>query len=308
VADEFDIIERLRKAVAPRAGVEVGIGDDTAVLRSGIDDDPRTLVMVDLLAEGTHFTIPPATPRLVGRKALAVNLSDIAAMAGRPESAFVAVALPRARGEAFAEELLAGIHELAEEFDVCLAGGDTNIWDGPLVVSVTLLGRPTGSGPVLRSGAQPGDWLMVTGPLGGSLSGRHLTFTPRVAAGQALHATVELHALIDLSDGLSRDVRHITCEQGYGAVIEAAMVPVHSDVPRDLPADERTRRALNDGEDFELLLAVSAEEGQRLLSSPPVGCSLFTVGAVTDSTDRVELLWPDGRREPLEPHGYEHRF
>lgn len=305
--NEFGLIERLRSRFAAGGEVAVGIGDDAAVLRPTCSE-AATLVTVDLIAEGTHFTLPPATPRQVGRKALAVNLSDIAAMAGRPGAAFVAVALPRQRGAEFALELFEGVAELAAEFDVAVAGGDTNIWDGPLVVSLTLLGTPTGRGPVLRRGARPGDWLMVTGPLGGSLSGRHLTFTPRVQAAQELHQAVELHALIDLSDGLSRDLPHITTEQGLGAVVEAAHVPIHPDVPAELSAERRLRHALDDGEDFELLLAVSPEEGRRLLEAPLPGATVVRIGEVTAEAGRCRLRFPDGREVPLTVGGYEHRF
>lgn len=305
---EFDIIERLRRAARQHRSVSVGIGDDTTVLHSAAGSESRSLVTVDLLAEGTHFLIPPATPRLVGRKALAVNLSDIAAMAGQPDAAFTAVLLPRQRGSDFAEELLAGVQELAAEFDVCLAGGDTNIWDGPLVISITLIGRPTGRGPVLRSTAQPGDRLFVTGPLGGSFAGRHLTFTPRVAEAQALHRAVDLHALIDLSDGLSRDIRHLTTEQGTGFELEAERIPIHEDVPHGLPWEDRLARALHDGEDFELLFAVSPEDARKLIDSPPPGLRLTPIGTVTDDPRQTELVFADGRRETLEPRGYEHRF
>ncbi len=124
----------------------------------------------------------------IGRKCLGVNLSDIAAMAGRPVAAVVSVALPRARAAEIAMGLHAGIEALAREFDVALAGGDTNAWDGPLVVSVTVLGEATGRGPVRRSGAVVGDVVLVTGPLGGSLLGRHLDPRPRVREALALHA------------------------------------------------------------------------------------------------------------------------
>lgn len=306
--NEFGLIERLRSLQAPAAGVPVGIGDDCAVLQPP-GSALATLVTVDLIAEGAHFTIPPATPREIGRKALAVNLSDIAAMAGRPESAFVAVALPRRLGEAAALELFDGIEALAREFGVAIAGGDTNIWDGPLVVSITLFGSPTGGGPVLRRGAQPGDVLFVTGPLGGSLaSGRHLRFQPRVAEAQRLHAAFDLHALIDLSDGLSRDLPHISIEQGVGAVVDAAGIPIHPDVPAQLPPAERLRHALDDGEDFELLFAVAPETARRILEAPPPGLTLMRIGEIVADPARCELRYSDGRYEPLVCRGYEHRF
>ena len=112
---------------------------------------------------------------------MAVNLSDVAATAGRPVAAVVSVGLPRDGGRSLAEELYRGLREMADEFDTAIVGGDTNSWDGPLAISVTLFGEPTGRGPVTRSGAWPGDWLLCTGPFGGSIRGHHLDFTPRVA-------------------------------------------------------------------------------------------------------------------------------
>ncbi|MEZ6067871.1 MAG: thiamine-phosphate kinase [Planctomycetaceae bacterium] len=159
------------------------------------------------------------------------------------------------------------MHALADAYDVRIIGGDTNVWDGPVIVSVTLLGSATDQGPVLRSGARPGDWLMVTGPLGGSLSGRHLDVRPRVREALRLHAGFNLQAMLDISDGLSRDVRHITVEQGVGAIIDAPAVPIHADVPAALPASTRLSHALHDGEDFELLFAISPQEGARLSQS-----------------------------------------
>src|SRR5438105_12786773 len=179
-----------------------------------------------MLLEGSCFVLKEAGPRRVGRKAMAVNLSDIAAMAGRPVAAVVAVGLPRRGGRALAEELYLGLREVADAFQTALAGGDTNSWDGPLVISVALIGEATPRGPVTRSGARPGDWLMVTGPLGGSIRGKHLSFTPRVREAQQLHGLVELHALIDISDGLAADVNHICTESHCGAVLIASAIPL----------------------------------------------------------------------------------
>src|SRR5205807_1551314 len=144
-----------------------------------------------------------------------------AAMAGVPVAAVVSVGLPKRGGRALAEELYLGLRERADEFDTPIVGGDTNTWDGPLVISVTLLGEPGPAGVVRRAGARPGDWLVVTGALGGSLSGKHLDFTPRVREAQALAALVPLRAMIDVSDGLATDVAKLCGESGCGAVLWA---------------------------------------------------------------------------------------
>src|SRR5262245_34497118 len=193
---EFAFIDWVRKRTAHTAEVIVGPGDDAAVLRP--PNRPQ-LVTTDMLLDGSCFRLAEAGPYRVGRKAIAVNLSDIAAMAGIPSAAVVSVGLPRTGGRELAEELYLGMREVADAFDVPLVGGDTNSWDGPLSISVTMLGEATGRGPVLRSGAKIGDWVMVTGPLGGSILGHHLDFTPRVREALALREAAELHAMIDLS-------------------------------------------------------------------------------------------------------------
>ncbi|HUG92919.1 MAG TPA: thiamine-phosphate kinase [Planctomycetaceae bacterium] len=303
--NEFALVERLRRRVSPRPWVALGIGDDAAALRLPASGD--CLVTVDLLMEGTDFTFPPATAALAGRKSLAVNLSDIAAMAGRPLAAFVALALPRERGAAFAEEFLDGLIALADEFEVALAGGDTNIWSGPLVASVTVVGEPTGRGPVTRSGARPGDWIFVTGALGGSLAGRHLTFPPRVAEARRLHQAVELHAMIDLSDGLASDLRHILEASAVGAVLYEERIPISEAVLACRDGRTPLEHALGDGEDFELLFAVSPDNGRRLLDAPPVECGLSHIGEIRGEAG-CDLVGADGSHRPLPRIGWEHRF
>lgn len=261
-----------------------------------------------MLLEGAHFTLPPHTPQQVGRKALAVNLSDIAAMAGIPRAAFISIAFPRNRGPDVSRDLYTGLLDTAAEFGVVIAGGDTNSWDGPLVISVMLLGEATERGPVVRSGAKPGDWVFVTGELGGSLSsGKHLTFQPRLQEALRLNEAVLLHAMIDLSDGLSSDLWHILDESHVGAEIEADAVPV-SEVARGLD-DGRSplEHALADGEDFELLFTVSPEDGQRLLDNLPVETPLSRIGLIVPER-RCELVDSKGHRTPLEPVGWQHRW
>jgi thiamine-monophosphate kinase len=307
MSHEFDLIERIRGQVGRSSRVKVGIGDDAAVL--DWSQHPECLVTVDMLMEGIDFTLDSATPEQIGRKALAVNLSDIAAMAGRPTACVVAVALPRRGGFELGQRLMAGLLPLAQEFDVALAGGDTNTWEGPLVLSITVLGEPTGRGPVLRSGARPGDWIFVTGPLGGSLSGHHLDFTPRIREAQALHAATTLHSLIDISDGLAADLGHILQESRVGALLEAEAIPIAPAATGMSRRDGQSplRHALADGEDFELILTVSPQEGERLLAKPPQGVTLYWIGQVTE-TAGLSLKQPDGKLESLSDWGWKHGF
>src|SRR5262245_43153130 len=204
---EIAYIDWLRRQTPPAQRVMIGPGDDCAAI--DWSHGRPCVITTDMLMEGVDFILAEATPRRVGRKAMATNLSDIAAMAGKPVAAVVSVALPKHGGQQLAEEIYRGLREVADQFDTAIAGGDTNSWNGPLVISVTVLGEPTGRGPVTRSGAKPGDWLFVTGPLGGSIRGKHLDFTPRVREAQQLHSLAELHAMIDISDGLAVDVHHI---------------------------------------------------------------------------------------------------
>jgi thiamine-monophosphate kinase len=303
--DEFSLIEWIRARSRASAGVPVGIGDDAALVR--VDPAAGCLVTTDLLMERVHFDLSQTSPQQVGRKALAVNLSDIAAMAGRPTAAFVSVALPRQGGRRLAEELYAGLWRLAEEFGVAVAGGDTNTWDGPLVVNVALLGEPTGRGPVLRRGAMPGDWVLVTGELGGSRGGREFSFTPRIAEAQALHAAVELHAMIDVSDGIASDLRHILDESGVGAIVDGTRVTISRDVDPRLAADARLHRALTDGEDFELLLCVAPDAGERLLAQPPFATPLTHIGDIT-AQPGCRLQTGSGDVRELDAGGWRHGF
>ncbi len=265
---EFAFIDWLRRRTPAAGRVLIGPGDDAALL-----DWPggaSCIVTTDMLLEGSCFLLAEAGPRRVGRKAMAVNLSDIAAMAGRPVAAVVSVGLPRHGGRALAEELYQGMREVADAFDTAIVGGDTNSWDGPLVINVTLLGEATPRGVVRRNGARPGDWLMVTGPLGGSILGKHLDFTPRVREALQLHEAAPLHAMIDVSDGLAADVNHICEESGCGAVLFAEAIPI-TDAARAMN-DGRSplEHALGDGEDFELAFAVAPEDGRKLVETQPV--------------------------------------
>jgi thiamine-monophosphate kinase len=314
---EFEYIAWLRARTPADPRVLLGPGDDCAALAP---PSGPLLVTTDMLMDGTDFVLAAVGPRRAGRKAMAANLSDIAAMAGTPVAAVVSVALPRgasddpthvasgsaAGGHGLAAELYLGLREVADAFGVALVGGDTNSWDGKLVISVTALGEATGRGPVTRRGARPGDWLFVTGPLGGSILGHHLDFTPRVREALALHRAVELRAMLDVSDGLAADLNHICEESGCGAVLTAEAVPI-SDAARDLArtsGKSPLEHALGDGEDFELVFAVSPADGAKLLADPPVP-GLVKIGACVESG-----LWLEagGVREPLAPVGWVHSF
>jgi thiamine-monophosphate kinase len=302
---EFALIDWIRRRCRDGAAIAVGIGDDCAVLRPPAGSE--LLVTTDMLMDGRHFRLAAAGAEAVGYKCLAVNLSDIAAMAGRPLAAFAAVALPRDDPAGIGRGLIDGMRPLAERFGVALAGGDTNAWDGPLVVCITVIGAADPPGPVLRSGAQPGDVILVTGPLGGSLAGRHLRPTPRIEEALAIRRIAPIRAMIDLSDGLSSDVGHILEESGgLGATLEAERIPIHPDAVGESRRDGRSPldHALNDGEDFELCLVVAPGDAGRLTAGPVAGLTLSRVGLM-EREPGLRLRQGD-RIGPIEPGGFDH--
>lgn len=305
---EFGLIDWIRRNTGgTRAGVVQGIGDDCAILR--VAANTGLLVTTDMLLDGRHFRLERDGAEAVGYKAMGVNVSDIAAMAGVPRAAVVSVALPRAGGMTAAQGLHAGLKQMADRFEIDLVGGDTNAWNGPLVVNVTLLGEAAGRGAVRRSGARPGDQVFVTGPLGGSLfRGRHLRPEPRVHEALALNNLVRLNALIDISDGLSSDLGHILEESGgLGAVLDAASIPIHADALDQSRADGRSAldHALHDGEDFELCLVVAPDAARVLLSQPPSGVTLHHVGEIL-AEPGLRLRDSDGTVSTLEARGFDH--
>ncbi|MGL6074913.1 MAG: thiamine-phosphate kinase [Fimbriiglobus sp.] len=292
MSPEFAFIESLRSRQLPM-GVLTGIGDDCAVLVPG---SRATLVTVDLLSEGVDFWLAEAGPRGVGRKAMGVNLSDIAAMAGVPKYAVVALCLPKVDGMRVAKEVMVGVQEVAAEFGVAVVGGDTNSWDGGLVISITVMGEATERGAVRRSGAKPGDGLYITGPVGGSLLGRHLEPRPRVREALAIHQAVEIHAMIDVSDGLAADLLHILDESLCGANLISRQIPIHADAHRRAALTGRTAldHALNDGEDFELLFTAPTTEAMKLAHF-----GVHHIGTCTDSGLSLDGV-------PYVPKGWSH--
>jgi thiamine-monophosphate kinase len=305
---EWKLIEwiRSRTRLDPTA-FPIGPGDDMALV--GLGGESQCLLTIDALLEGTHFDLSKATPKQVGYKAMAVSLSDAAAMAAKPVCALAWAGLPENRDMAFAKDLSAGMADAAEKFACPIVGGDITSWNQPLVtVGTALVARPAGIIPIRRSGAKAGDLLFVTGELGGSVLGRHLAFTPRVTEARQLAALVTIHAMIDLSDGLSTDLGHIARESGVAAEIMADAIPVSEDAKRLAKEDGRMPldHALNDGEDFELLLAVEPVDAQDLLKQNPLKSARLThIGRVVEG-DGASLVAPDGSRAALKPGGYEH--
>jgi thiamine-monophosphate kinase len=303
---ERDYIRWIRTQIASDRRVTIPPGDDCAGV--AWSPDKELLVTTDMLLEGSCF-LREAGPARIGKKAMSVNLSDMAAMAGKPVAAVVSVGLPRDLPESWAREFFASLHAQAAAFDTAIVGGDTNAWNGPLAISVTLFGEPTGNGPVRRNGAKPGDALLVTGALGGSILGHHFDFTPRVKEAQQLHSLATLHAMIDLSDGLSTDLHHLCEESGCGAEVWAEAIPISPAAYQMKSPPSPLEHALNDGEDFELLVAVSAEDAARLLKSQPLassGVNLTQIGCF--QMEQGVYLKEGSTRHRLMSQGFEHQF
>lgn len=286
--------------------VKLGIGDDAAILAA---DSQDRVITSDTLMDGIHFELEKTEVRRIGRKLVSVNLSDLAAMAAEPEAVFVSMCLPMnspvAAADALAAELHEGICEACELHNTALAGGDTNCWDGPLVLSLTAVGKSIDDQVWTRSGAKPDDVIVVTGPLGGSLEGKHLDFQPRFDIVRKLRGQIDIHAAMDISDGLSVDLLRMCDASNCGAILELDKVPVSEAGKR--AAEQSTKaeveHALGDGEDFELLLAVSRDDFSKLqqIVGPEnaIECGTFT--------SRTGLWARDGGKiRQLTSSGYVH--
>jgi thiamine-monophosphate kinase len=267
--NEFELIARLTKSLPTNKNVLVGAGDDCAVLDLGV---PEKLILfkTDAVVEGIHFT-KETPPEKIGRKALARCLSDIAAMAGTPVAALVTIALPKIFDTEFVGKIYDGLNALAEKTGVAIVGGETTTNPERILISIALIGTVPRGKQILRSGAKVGDAIFVTGELGGSLAGRHLDFEPRLAEARWLAQHFSIHALMDLSDGLAGDLRHILKAGGVGAEILKSAVPISR--AAKLRAKENSAAkpavvaALTDGEDFELLFTVASKDAVKLLDA-----------------------------------------
>lgn len=294
---EFSFIRWIQSQQRSSASVLTPAGDDMAVLRWPADE--LLLAAVDQVIENVHYDPAIHTPFQVGQKVMNRNLSDCAAMACLPAAALACVALPKSRGQEYAQQLYLGMKSAADAFACPIIGGDTGSHQGPLVLSVSILGRSAGITPVLRSGANAGDYLYVTGPLGGSILGRHITFTPRIALARDLATRFRLTSMIDLSDGLSRDLPHLCEESHVGASVDAAAIPIHADAVALSQRDHVSplEHALHDGEDHELLF-----------TSPDLIPDVTCIGRILPGPAPTITITRDGTRSTLRPGGWEHQL
>jgi thiamine-monophosphate kinase len=323
---EFGLIDRIARLapVAPSA-ITRGIGDDAAVI--AIDKTRRLLFTTDTLVESIHFDTSVTPPYLLGKKSLAVNLSDIAAMGGTPHSFVVCLSIPPGITYEFIKKFYAGLYAQAKKFNVSLVGGDTTSSPDKLVISISLLGTARAREIIYRRGARSGDAIYVTGFLGDSALGlsllmkkkagppanhllkRHLDPVPRVAVGRSIARRKTASSMIDVSDGLLADLRHILEESGVGARLQLDHVPLS-------PAYRKTLKpgsagyydaALGGGEDYELLFTVPPEKEKTIAALRKIsGVSLTRIGEVTGKKGELKILDAGGREVSYKKEGFTH--
>ncbi len=330
---ESEIISRIRSRAGASGRVLVPIGDDAAVISWAGGN--HLIACCDLMVEGVHFKTEWGVPRLLGRKALAVTLSDVAAMGGTPLFAMISLAIPGSISAEFTDEVLAGIFDMAEQSGVSIIGGDTSSAPDSLFIDTSVIGECANGRAITRGGARAGDIIFVTDSLGGSSLGlsllqqgfrlddesksekgasrrraieRHLAPEPRLKFGRALGEAALATAMIDISDGLSTDLSHILEESGCGAIIRAGAIPVAESVVRLRDAGleiSPLNLALHGGEEYELLFTISPEnrESARELAIEN-GASITEIGEIISGEGlQIER---DGALEDVRPLGYEH--
>jgi thiamine-monophosphate kinase len=299
---ENDFLNWIATHTPAGARVQLGIGDDMAAVRvpTGL-----ALLKIDQALDRVHFDLNIHTPGQAGIKAVNRCLSDCAAMACVPAAILLAVALPKSADEAFAQAIFQGCSSAAGAFSCPIVGGDTAIWDQRLAITIAAMGT-SDRAPVTRSGAKPGDAICVTGALGGSILGRHMTFTPRLNEAQRLISAASIHAMMDLSDGLAADLPRLCKQSGVGAIIEAISVPVHKDAAAIAEKDNTSAvaHAMCDGEDYELLFTLAPADVVKVQAACP---GLVTrIGQITANVS-IYLQDESGRQKTWPKGGWEYK-
>mgnify|MGYP006279858089 len=327
VGGEFDLIRKIRKRVgAPKPRTIIGIGDDAAVIEPGGD---LLLFTADIFFEDVHFRRRFTSARDLGAKCMIANVSDIAAMGGFPTKAAVSLCVPADFPDEDLDALYDGMIEVLDRHGAEIVGGDIVASPSGLVVSVALLGAADKERVIRRSGAIEGDVVIVTGDLGASEAGlitlekelpedddvaavrdRHLRPDCRVGEAQAIIDVATPHAMIDLSDGLSSDVRHIADESGAGVVVHEAKIPISPATRRvaDRLGLDPVELALSSGEEFELAVAIPASELERTREHvrAVTGTPVTAIGEFVAESEGCTIESASGSREELARTGYEH--
>ena len=295
---EIGLIKRIAGKIRTDKTVVKGIGDDTAVVKW--TNGKYLLLTCDMTIEDVHFARNRAAPFQIGWKALARNISDVAAMGGVPKYALVSVGLDPDLPLSFADGIFDGINSLAKKFGINIVGGDTSR-SKKITIDVSLIGEVEKGRLVLRSGAKCGDAIFVTGFLGGSIKGRHLNFMPRLDEARALVKNFRINSMIDISDGLLLDLDRVLEASSAGAMIYEDLIPVSKEA-RSL------RNALTDGEDFELLFTIAPKEAVRFMKNYllKLDIPVSLIGEVTAKRDGYKLVGSDWREKRIARKGYLH--
>ena len=307
--NEFELIAKLTTALPANPAVVTGAGDDCAVLDFGL---PGKLLLfkTDAVVEGVHFE-KDTPPEKIGRKALARCLSDIAAMAGTPTAAVVTLGLPESFDPEMVGKIYDGLNTLAKKHGVAVVGGETTANPERIFICIALLGTVNRGKQILRSTAKAGDAIFVTGELGGSSAGKHLDFEPRLAEARWLAEHFSIHAMIDLSDGLAGDLRHLLKASGVGAELLKSAVPISRAAKeigrRHPPGKTPLMAALSEGEDFELLFTVAAGEAVRLIDAWKKQFPKLKLSCIGKTVAGEGIILRDKTgAQQLNAHGYVH--
>ena len=280
------------------------IGDDTGIVGGPL------LFTTDTLVEGVDFIRGTLAPELAGRKAVAVNLSDIAAMGGTPAAFVAALGIPRGISENWIEKFYKGMTGMAQKYQTLFVGGDITR-SKEFFASIAMLGLAPAQGPLLRSGARPGDWIGVTGELGGSILKHHYAFEPRIAEGRFLAENFSVHAGMDISDGLAQDLGHILKASKVGAELEIRRIPPSRDAVKLAKGRcwETLEHSLCDGEDFELLFSMPESQKRKLEKVWPQKFPKTRLSWIGRIQKGKGIQWLDNGRPvrlPFETKGFQH--
>lgn len=292
---EFEFIDRVKNKLPKLRNAVLGIGDDCAVL--DCTRDKYLLLTTDMLVEDVHFDLSKISAYKVGRKAIAVSLSDIAAMAGLPKYCLVSLAVSPDMPLNTLDDFYSGLLKLASDFGVELIGGDTNASE-KFICDVCVIGEVEKKFLVRRDGAKVGDSVFVTGSLGGSIKGKQYDFIPRIKEARILVENFRINSMIDISDGLSLDLHHITDASNVGAVIYRNSIPISQDA-------NSKKEALSGGEDFELLFTTPADATEEALSKK-LGIPVKKIGEIVPRREGIKITKKKGKESELKRKGYKH--
>jgi len=322
---EFGFIDRIKSGCLTREkNVIKGIGDDCCVFKTS--GDLVTLLTTDMLVENIHFLRESIPPFKLGRKSLAVNISDIAAMGGIPREAVISIAIPPDLDVDYLDRLYDGMKDMARKFDINLLGGDTTSAPQHLVINIALVGEAREDEVLFRSGAKVGDSIFLTGYVGSSAAGldmllkkrehedfpelldAHYDPWPHVEAGRIIAGLKAANSMIDVSDGVASDLGHICQESRVGAIIEESKIPVTASFQNYLKKNDLNFEylALHVGEDY-VLLGTAPVSTINLIEGAlrKQGCDLFPIGRIIEGKG-IKMVSRDGRTREIDPRGYDH--